>query len=240
MRYNDDEIAVVWLDLDDTLIDFHTNSRRALGRLYRTAGLDRMWSSADAWIDCYERYNQQLWAEYAAGDISRDHLRMERFRLPLAEGGCPDCEARRLSARFDTEYLDYLAEERELVPGALELLEALRCAGVTVGILSNGFAEVQYRKIKRAGLEPYIDIVVLSDDIEVNKPDVRLYRHAQERAGIADASRHMMIGDNPDTDIRGAVDAGWHAVLFDPQSKSPEVTPRVTALAGLHALLGIR
>jgi len=239
MKYNGDEIAVVWLDLDDTLIDFHTNSRRALHRLYKVARLDSRWPVAEEWIDCYERYNQRLWAEYAAGEITRDHLRMERFRLPLVEGGYSDEEGRRLSARFDTEYLDYLAEERELVPGALGLLEALRRAGVTIGILSNGFAEVQYRKIRRAGLEPYIDIVVLSDDIDVNKPDVRLYRYAQERAGVAEACRHLMIGDNPDTDIRGAVNAGWYAVLFDPQLKSPDITPRVAALDGLHALLGI-
>lgn len=61
---------------------------------------------------------------------------------------------------------------------------------------------------------PYIDIVVLSDDIGVNKPDVRLYRHAMERTGISDPEAHLMIGDNPSTDIAGALAAGWHAMLL--------------------------
>lgn len=209
---------VVWLDLDDTLIDFTTNAEAALEAMYASEWVLRgRFESANAWIETYERHNQELWTQYARSEITREYLRMERFRRPLVEGGMSDREARAVSERYDTLYLDLLAEGRVLMPGALELLGELRSRGVTVGILSNGFREVQYRKIHNCGLEPYIDIVVLSDDIGVNKPDPRIYAYAAERVGIAEPKNHIMVGDNPETDIRGAIGAGWRAVWYLPE-----------------------
>lgn len=143
---------------------------------------------------------------------------MERFRLPLVEAGESHDIATRVSEHLDKVYLDLLAQEKQLVPGAKELLGRISAAGLVVGVLSNGFVEVQHRKIASAGLTDLIDIIVLSDDIGVNKPDVRLYQHAMKMSGVTDSSRHIMIGDNPDTDIAGALAAGWKAIHFCPDS----------------------
>ncbi|MCM1483057.1 MAG: YjjG family noncanonical pyrimidine nucleotidase [Muribaculaceae bacterium] len=215
MKYDGYDIKVVWIDLDDTLIDFKANSRQALRRVFAEQGLSAYFGTPERWIDCYEVYNHALWAKYNVGYVTRDYLKMERFRMPLMEYGVPESQARAMSAAMDTMYLDYLAQEKQLVPGAMDLLHALRATGVTIGVLSNGFKEVQHRKIRTAGLDPYIDIVVLSDDIGINKPDTRLYRHAMAISGQPTPEAHMMIGDNPDTDIAGAIAAGWHAVLLD-------------------------
>lgn len=209
-------VSVVWVDLDDTIIDFTTNAHAALVRLYRTEGLDRWWPDAASWARDYETHNLALWAKYNIGEISRGYLRMERFAAPLVNAGVARTVAEEMSRRFDPLYLDYLAQEKNLMPGAMDLLRHLKTCGVKVGVLSNGFKEVQYRKMDTAGVSPWIDLTVLSDDIGVNKPDVRLYRYAMERSGEADASRHLMIGDNPATDIQGALDAGWHAVQYRP------------------------
>ncbi len=222
MRYNDCDISVVWVDLDDTLIDFTANARKALILMYdRELSLRQLFSSGDEWAVHYEHHNLALWAQYNVGLIKRDFLKMERFRRPLTEAGMPDSEARLTSERFDTIYLDLLASQKRLVPGALELLRHLRSLEVTIGILSNGFREVQHRKITSAGLDPYIDIVVLSDDIGINKPDVRLFDYAMERSGDNDPSHHLMIGDNPLTDITGAVNAGWNAIWYHPVTSYP-------------------
>ncbi|MBO4994689.1 MAG: YjjG family noncanonical pyrimidine nucleotidase [Muribaculaceae bacterium] len=215
MTYDGCDIKWAWVDLDDTLIDFTVNARRALTRLYRTENLDRLFESADEWAECYERHNKSLWSEYNVGKISRDYLRMERFMRPLVEGGLTTDEAEKLSSIFDVTYLDFLAEEKQLVPGALDLLNALRNAGCKIGILSNGFKEVQHRKIASAGLDGLIDVTILSDDINVNKPDIRLYEHAMTTVADTDASHHLMIGDNPTTDIAGAINAGWKAIYFN-------------------------
>lgn len=229
-----DKITTIWLDLDDTLIDFTTNAAAALGRMWQEqAVLQRLFPSAERWEERYEHHNQTLWAQYSRAEIERDYLRMERFRRPLVEAGLPDAEARQLSTAYDPYYLDLLAQGKVLMPGAIELLKWLRAQSYTVGILSNGFKEVQYRKIRNAGLEPYIDIVVLSDDIGINKPDPRIYKYAMERAQQPDPTAHLMIGDNPDTDIAGALTAGWSAIWYLPERAGEALADRCPAGATL-------
>ena len=203
----------VWLDLDDTLWDFKGNSRISLCGLYDDYNLNRWFATVDAWIECYERHNHALWDQYNHALITKRYLQDERFKRPLVEVGSD--MASEYGMRFDGEYLDRLAGCTGLVTGATELLHWLRAQGCGIGILSNGFTEVQHRKINNSGLAPLIDHVVLSDDIGVNKPDVRLYRHAEQVAGTT-PGQCVMVGDNPDTDIAGAVNAGWQAILYSP------------------------
>lgn len=216
----------IWIDLDDTLQDFHANSHQALLWLYGAARLDRWHSSPEAWVECYMRHNAALWALYNVAAITKDELRHRRFTRPLIEGGCPVDTADFLSASLDVSYLDFLAQGRIMIPGAIELLDHIKAQGYHIGILSNGFKEVQYRKIKTAGIESYIDLVVLSDDIGINKPDARIFNHALKLANSS-PSRTLMIGDNPSTDIDGAINAGWHAIHFN---RDGQGTPHPSAI----------
>lgn len=206
----------MWLDIDDTLVDFQANSLNALRLVYDQFNLSRFFNERQQWIDLYHAHNQSLWIDYNNGHITQSYLRMERFRRPLAQAGCPDDTARVLSDMLDPVYLDLLGRGKITIPGAHELLTHLRVRGYGIGVLSNGFQGVQQLKLKSTGLDAMIDLVVLSDDIGINKPDVRLYRHAQLLSGCNTPSRHLMIGDNPDTDIAGALNAGWQGVLFNP------------------------
>lgn len=234
-------VKVVWIDLDDTLIDFKANSRSALARLWADHGFSRFWPSADEWIAAYEGHNIPLWVDYSVGLIDVATLRVERFRRPLADAGMPDSEISAIYSDLDREYLDNLAMEKRLLPGTLTLLQYLRAKGFIIGVLSNGFAEVQHRKINRAGLTPLIDLTVLSDDIGVTKPDTRLFRYAQSLTPWpSDPSAHIMIGDNPATDIGGALKAGWGAVWFNPRHlpDTPEGAACVDSLMSIPALFG--
>lgn len=227
----------VWLDLDDTLQDFHANSHQALLRLYETERLQQWYTSAEAWVECYMRHNAALWGQYNVAAISKDQLRHQRFTLPLIESGCPSDIADSLSPKFDKIYLDFLAQGRIMIPGAIELLNHLQSKGYRIGILSNGFKEVQYRKIKTAEIEGYIDCIVLSDDIGINKPDRRIYDYALSKVG-GNAERTIMIGDNPATDIDGAIRAGWHAIHFNRNGMSTP-HPTATIVSSLKDILDI-
>lgn len=225
-----DRKGVVWIDLDDTLWDFKANSRVALAGMYADHDLSRWFESVHAWIECYERHNHALWNQYNKALITKDYLMSERFLRPLLEAQC--LTAHEFAQKFDHEYLDRLAECTQLVDGAIHLLCELKSRGWETGILSNGFTEVQHRKIRNSGLSPYVDHIVLSDDIGVNKPDVRLYRHAQEIASVS-PTRCVMIGDNLDTDIAGAVAARWHAIHFSRNcgdSSIEETVPTIKSL----------
>lgn len=227
-------MKTAWVDLDDTLWDFKGNSRIALAALYDQYCLEQSFGGVERWIEAYEKVNHELWDKYSRALIDKLTLMSTRFRLPLEQAGHP--RAVELGARFDGEYLDLLAQCTGLVPGAIELLVRLRMAGYRTGILSNGFVEVQHRKIKNSGLAPYIDVVVLSDEIEINKPDVRLYEYAATKAGSTCPCDNLMIGDNPDTDIKGAVAAGWQAIFYNPECRELSL-PGVTSVVSLDDIV---
>lgn len=241
MIYNRHNIEWVWFDLDDTLIDFTTNSHVALVKTFHIAKLNLWFSDVHDWVRCYERHNHALWDAAARGEISSKFLKVERFRRPLAEVGMPEHEARRISDYLSRLYLDLLANEKELVPGAVEAISAVRKSGMKVGILSNGFSSVQGRKIESAGLAGYIDKVVLSDDIDIMKPDIRLYEHAMKTVGVYDPMQHIMIGDNLNTDIKGALKAGWNVIFLQPRHGKPlvEVPDGVVSVDSLSQAIRI-
>lgn len=230
----------IWFDLDDTLVDFHTNSRTAHRIIHRECGLQRYFPTADEWIDTYERHNHELWARYNRSEITQDFLRIDRFATPLrGRWDGSEEELLRFASDLDPLYLTRLAEQTALIEGAEEILAYLRARDYYIGVLSNGFKDVQHRKLANTGLDRLVDLTVLSDDIGVNKPDTRLYAHAMGRTGITDPARHTMVGDNRDTDIAGALAAGWKAILLDPQADGfsdagqPMVTPRLDLLKKL-------
>lgn len=234
-----DGLKWVWFDLDDTLMDFHANSRLAHRLLYDEAGFSRFYDTPEEWIEVYEAHNLTLWDRYSRGEITQDFLRVDRFATPLRPrwDGSEDSLVA-ASKRLDVDYLRLLAEQTVLIDGAVELLAHLR-VHYNIGVLSNGFKEVQHLKLRNSGLEPMVDLVVLSDDIGVNKPDRRLFDHAMDRAGETAPRAHLMIGDNPSTDIAGALGAGWQAILLDPSAATLSdagthfVTPRLDLISGL-------
>lgn len=210
-------IEWAWFDLDDTLYDFRASSLIALNSVYDSMRLNRFFHSRQSWIDTYHRHNDSLWKLYNAGGISKNHLKMERFRLPLTEAGADNATATSLSEALDPEYLRLLASTGLTLPGAHRLLKRLREMKIHIGILSNGFTEVQHDKLRNSKLDRLVDCVVLSDEIGINKPDRRLFDYALQKSG-ASAASSLMIGDNPDTDIAGAINAGWKALLFNPST----------------------
>lgn len=158
------EQTMLWFDLDDTLWDMSGNSVICLRELYASQRLDQWFADADEWDRIYHSVNNTLWEQYGRGDISRDYLRSERFARPLRMAGVDSRDAEEMSVLFDRLYLDSLGRKTALVDGAKEVLDYLQSKGYRMGIISNGFHEVQYNKLKSSGIDGYFSIVVLSDD----------------------------------------------------------------------------
>ncbi|MDE5971942.1 MAG: YjjG family noncanonical pyrimidine nucleotidase [Muribaculaceae bacterium] len=230
------DISWVWFDLDDTLWDFRSNSRELLGAIYHERGFDRWFATEQEWVDRYEEHNHRLWREFAAGNIDSAFLRADRFRHPLAEAGCRRADEE--GEFLDGHYLDRLGRMSRLLPGAREILEELRSRSYKIGVLSNGFTQVQHCKLQTCGLDRLVDAVVLSDDAGVAKPDRRIFEYARRKAGVP-AGSCLMVGDNPDTDIAGAMAAGWHAALFSPDGDKicPEGAFEVAELGQIGYIL---
>ncbi len=203
----------LFIDLDDTLYDTRGNSQLALREVYDHFGLGQYFRCIDDFLKPYWRENVILWTDYAQGKITRDYLIVERFRRPLlcGQGLDPTPEfCRRVSDHF----LNLCSGKPGVVEGAHEALEYLKGEGYRLHICSNGFHEVQSRKLRVSGLGAYIDTVVLSEDAGANKPAKAFFDYALTRTG-ASAGRTLMIGDNFTTDILGAQGAGLDTMFFN-------------------------
>ena len=206
--------SVLFLDLDNTVYDFSASSREAYHEVYQAMDYDRFFPSFDAYISIYEGRNAELWTLYNAGRITRDELNAERYLHPLRVAGVAD--AGRISQEFFRRAMEVLPTKGILVPHALEALDYLR-PRYRLFILSNGFTELQTRKMQSAGIDGYFEGVVQSEDVGVNKPDRRLFDHALQVAGVP-ASEALMIGDDFAVDIVGARSAGWDQMYFNPRA----------------------
>lgn len=203
----------IFIDLDDTIWDFTANSHVSLEIMYRDLDIARIYPDYDAFSSAYYAKNSELWALYHHGKIEKDFLIIERYAYLLRTIGYNDID-NRLAQRMNEYYLDTLALQTQLVPYAIELLDYLTRRGYNLYILSNGFIEVQHKKLQSAGIEDYFERMVLSDEIGINKPDRRLFDYALE-VTHSQAADTLMIGDNYDADILGAMQAGWGQIYFD-------------------------
>ena len=157
--------------------------------------------------------NIDLWTRYSKGEIDRPFLIVERFRRPLSVGqGLEVTEA--LCLEMSDVFLDFCSTKPGVVEGAHELMADLKKKGYRMHMTSNGFHEVQYKKLAACGLRDYFDTIILSEDAGVNKPSPQYFDYAFKMSG-ASRDTTLMIGDNLQTDILGALNAGIDALLFN-------------------------
>lgn len=210
------------IDVDRTLWDFDRNSESAICTLIsRHPSLDKailLGESSDEknyqhrFFQRYDALNHRLWGDYESGIIDKDKLRWLRFYEAFKLYGIDD---EPLSHEFGEEYLRQMICEKELMPGALDMLKRIQATGAKMAVLSNGFKEVQYCKLSRSGISSFFTSVIISEEVGFHKPLPDIFRIALERlcgftkeddpSGWASAkAATLMIGDDFENDIEGA------------------------------------
>ena len=213
----------IFIDFDDTLYDTKGNAILSLAETFVHFHLGKYFAKGEDFYVPYWKTNVELWDQYAKGQIERDYLMVERFRRPLAEGrdkeGHPFEPTVEFCMQVSDVFLDYCASKPGVVKDAHEVVDYLRGKGYRLHLCSNGFHEVQYRKLKSCGMDKSFDNVILSEDAGANKPSKIYFDYAFRKSG-ARPETTLMIGDNFNTDILGAKAAGIHTMFFN---RHPEV-----------------
>jgi len=201
----------IFIDLDDTLWDFHANAQAALEEIYNNHQLYNHFNSFEHYFNIYAKRNLELWELYGKGEITKEFLNFERFSHPLVQVGAGNIK---IAEQIGREFLEMLPTKTLLVAHAKELLDYLY-PKYPLTIISNGFIEVQYKKLRSANLEHYFTHIVLSEGAKALKPDKRIYEYAMQ-LNNATASECLMIGDSYEADIVGARNAGIDQVYYQP------------------------
>jgi len=216
----------IFLDFDDTLYDTYGNAVIALSETFEQFHLERWFDNPQTFYDAYWRANIDLWSRYSKGEITRDYLIVERFRRPLSVGkNLKVTEA--LCLQMSDVFLDFCSSKPGVIAGAHELMDYLKAKGYRLHMCSNGFHEVQYKKLAACGLRDYFDTIILSEDAGVNKPSKAYFDYALKTSGSS-TSTTIMIGDNLQTDIKGARGAGLDTLFFNRWQVDPESVPTYT------------
>ncbi len=201
----------LFIDFDDTLYDTHGNAQIALGEVFEHFDLGRYFPTRESFDVPYWIVNAILWGQYAKGEITKDYLMVERFRRPLAVG-MGEMATKEFSLQVSDRFLELCADKPGVLPDAHRLMQHLQRRGYRLHLCSNGFHEVQYRKLKASHMASYFDTVILSEEAGANKPSSQFFDFALQKSGACRETT-LMIGDNYATDILGAQQSGL-AVLF--------------------------
>ena len=210
----------MFFDLDHTLWDFETNSRSAIAELYDEMDLQKLGFLLDDYWPVYQRCNEYCWDMYRKNQMNKELLRHQRFYLSLKEFGITD---RQLAKKLGKRYVDMSPFKTALMPGSIEILEYLH-PKYPLHIITNGFEEVQFLKMKNSGIEKYFTRIITSEKVGKRKPEPRIFEYALKMAGC-DATQAMMIGDNLEIDIQGAINSGLSAIWYNfHQEEIPHLT----------------
>jgi putative hydrolase of the HAD superfamily len=202
----------IFFDLDRTLWDFDKNALEAYRDIYEKYCLNNKGvTSFKAFTESYLRHNTELWALYIDGKIEKSYLSSRRFELTLLDFGINDPE---LAKQIGVDYITISPQKTNLFPNSIETLEYLS-KRYPLHIITNGFEEVQFNKLRNSGLEKYFNKVITSEAAGCKKPDDCIFKFALKTARAL-PHESLMIGDDIEVDIVGAKNNGIDTVYFNP------------------------
>ena len=215
----------LFFDLDHTLWDFEANSKQTWQQLYLQHGLtERITPDFDAFYDRYSYHNKRLWDRYHHGFIKQDELRWKRMWLSFLDFKVGDDK---LARQLSDEYLVILPTQKLLFPYAVEIIEYLTAKGYQLHLITNGFDNIQWGKLRSSQIDHYFKEVITSEKAMSLKPHKAIFEYALQVTGAA-ARESIMIGDNLDADIKGAMDAGLDTVFVNHINETTELKPTYT------------
>ena len=227
------EYKHIFFDLDHTLWDFERNANETLSELHLKYGLHNFTNEkVYDYLKNFHFINNSLWDLYNAGKIEQHELRTQRFEMLFKEYiGFENIK------EFSHDYLETCPCKPYLLPGALEVLQYLTNKKYLLHIITNGFADTQFVKIKSANIHFFFQNVFTSSLSGFKKPDKQMFEFALSQSN-AQANESIMIGDTIECDVEAPKLVGIDSIYFNPASKLHNAKPDFE-IKSLEELKGI-
>lgn len=198
----------IFFDLDNTLWDFERNSQKAMFETFQHFQLEEV-VDFELFYSVYLRHNHALWESYRKNEVGKKELTRLRFQNTFSE-----LEMNGINAEeMNTHYLNEMPKQKMLNEGVIEILSYLKKKRYHLSIITNGFSEVQLKKIETSGLSPFFDKIFISEEIKSPKPGYEIFEYSVKSTN-AKKSKSIMIGDDWEIDVLGAVNFGIDAILY--------------------------
>jgi putative hydrolase of the HAD superfamily len=202
----------LFFDLDHTLWDFETNSKETLQEMFSSHCLhESVTPDFTLFFKKYSYHNKKLWDRYHHGFITQEDLKWKRMWHTLLEFKLGD---EKLSKQLSGEFLEILPTKNKLFPYTIEILKYLTQKQYKLHLITNGFNTVQWRKLDNSGIGHYFSSVITSELACCLKPNKDIFDFAIGKAGCC-YKESIMLGDNLDADIQGAMNAGMDTVFVN-------------------------
>ena len=198
----------IYFDLDHTLWDFEKNSALTFQEILRDSDI---LIDIDEFLHTYVPINLKYWKKYREEKILKKELKYIRLKETFDQ----------LQYSVDDQTIDHLSDQyilklpnyNHLFEGTIEILEYLKDK-YKLHIITNGFEEVQNKKMRKSGILHFFDLIITSESVGVKKPNPKVFKYALDMAKTS-ASSSVMIGDNLEADIYGAINCGMEAIHFN-------------------------
>ena len=226
-----ENVTDIFFDLDHTLWDFEKNSALTFNKILNENGLDVV---LDDFLKIYAPINLEYWKLYRENRVSKSELRYQRLKKSFDHIGLVvSDETIHILAH---EYIQYLSTFTHLVPNTMEILDYL-APKYRLHIITNGFQEVQEKKLRKGNIHHYFVEVVDSETAGVKKPHPQIFEMALKKASV-EPKKALMVGDNLEADIMGAISVGMKALHFNAHSESEhQVCTMINDLIEIKSIL---
>ena len=222
----------IFWDLDHTLWDFDRNSDLTFFKILNENNIK---VDVSLFLKAYHPINREYWDLYRLNKVSKAHLRFYRLSDTFKELNVEVPE--KLISKLTVDYINHLSDFNYLIPNALTILEKFHL-NYNMHIITNGFKEVQKKKLEKSGLLKYFKTITISENIGFKKPSKEIFLHAITKANTL-IENSVMIGDNFNADIIGAKSIGMKAIYYNFHKIKNQQLDGVLKINDLSELEGI-
>lgn len=207
-------------DIDDTLLDFGLAEKVALENLFLTQKV-----AFDAKVkQNYIKFNRQLWRQYERGDLKREQLFNNRFEIFFKKQFNKVVDGKVLAK----QYQDNLTDGHEKIKGADELLSSIDATKYQLSIITNGIADMQYKRLAESKLDQYFAQIFVSETTGYQKPAVGYFNYVFNHIDDFDPNRALIIGDSLTSDIQGGHNVNVDTVWYNPGNIKNKTSVKAT------------